>query len=67
MDQNPYYNIFLEIERPFYISLCDRNPDLNTLEFQIRAATFLPSQKILKKELILNQGYLPHPDSSSAD
>jgi len=47
--------------------LCDRNPDLGTLGFQIRTANVFPSQKILKKELILNQQYLPHLDPDSTD
>ena len=59
--------MFLEIEQPFCIFLCDWNLVLGALKTHISVAIVSSSQNFLKKELILNQRYLPHPTPNASD
>ena len=65
--QNLYYNLFLEMEQSFCIYPCGRNLDPGTWNFRSVLLLSRHPQNFCKKELILNQRYLPHPDFDSTD
>jgi len=54
------------MQRPLYIFPCDRNPDLGT-GISDPCSNSPAVTKNSEKELILNQRYLPFPDSNLAD